>query len=73
MAEITVFFTVGGVRSWIDEPDRLFIVNQQADGHLRILEKRRVVPGGRDNFLTPKTLHIYPPGTWSEVELDYGS
>ncbi len=70
MTEITVFFENGWDRQFTDEPDRLFFTKLE-DGHLRVMEKLRLIPGGHDNWKRERTLHIYPPGLWREVAFDY--
>jgi hypothetical protein len=74
MTSITVFFHNGNQEvTFTDEVDKLFYT-QLEDGHMRIMEALRLIPGSETgNFKTPRCIHIYPPGVWREVELDYGS
>jgi len=73
MTSITVFFYSGAERTLTDEEDRIFNF-EVVDGHLRLSERLRLVPGSvNGNFKAARCTHVYPPGTWREVEIDYGS
>lgn len=67
---ITVFFTTGEEKNFTDEPKRKFdfVVTE---GQCRI--KEQVLPSGGTTWEPQRTIHVYPPGVWREVEVDYGS
>jgi len=70
MTTITVFLKEGE-RSFTDEDDRLFDYSVN-DGHLRVTEACRRIPGKADGlFKNHRPLHVFPPGEWIEVEVEY--
>ena len=71
MASITVFFTTGSELTLEDETDKFFRYKVE-DGHLTLTESCRRIPGKADGlFKDPRPIHVYPPGVWREVEVNY--
>lgn len=70
MSGVTVFFKVGKERAFDDTIDCIY-KTEVADGHLHVSETRRLIPGTEGGFKSARTITIYPPGQWREVEFDY--
>lgn len=69
MTTITLFLNEG-YRDFEDEKDRIFDCNVK-ENYLYISERVRLIPGTEGNFKSPRMIHIFPPGTWKEIEVNY--
>lgn len=72
MTIIKVCFPVGHPVNFIDGEDYVFNF-EVVEGHLRVSESLRIIPGSAGNFKAPRCIHVYAPGAWREVQVDYGS
>lgn len=70
MSGLTVFFYDNVDRVYIDEPDLIYTTTTN-DGHLSVLETLRLIPGGQENWREPRTVVMFPPGQWREIQFDY--
>jgi hypothetical protein len=76
MTSITVYLIDGEwgaeEREYTDSENKRFTFRVE-DGHLSVMEILRLIPDRSENWKKPRTIRVFPPGTWSEVSVHYGS
>ena len=70
MSGLTVFFPVGKELTYEDTSDTVY-KPMVVDGHLFVQETCRLIKGTDGGFKSARTLHVFAPGVWREVENDY--
>lgn len=57
-------------RTYTDSENQRFDFKVE-DGHLFVMEIRRLIPDRSENWKSPRTIRVFPPKAWTEVAVDY--